>query len=231
MKQIGTIPRNAGSRLLTEQRSIWNNPTSLILTITFISLAIGFGSACQSSGKEWPGANQSLIQARQKIKHVVIILQENRSFDHYFGMFPGVDGIPTDENGVPTVCIPDPASGECIKPFHDTNDVNAGGAHDSKAAVADINGGAMDGFLRMQQSGHIGAGKCRNPNDPGCAGVKAGIDRKDAIGYHTDEEIIGNTPGNSCCRIIFSRRTNRGVCPRICICFPLGRPSVRKMIR
>ena len=29
-----------------------------------------------------------------KIKHVVIIMQENRSFDSYFGTFPGADGIP-----------------------------------------------------------------------------------------------------------------------------------------
>ena len=29
-----------------------------------------------------------------KIKHVVIIMQENRSFDQYFGTYPGADGIP-----------------------------------------------------------------------------------------------------------------------------------------
>ena len=37
-----------------------------------------------------------------KIKHVVIIMQENRSFDSYFGTYPGADGIP------PGVCVPDP---------------------------------------------------------------------------------------------------------------------------
>ena len=42
-----------------------------------------------------------------KIKHVVIIMQENRSFDSFFGTFPGADGIPM-RNGVPTVCVPDP---------------------------------------------------------------------------------------------------------------------------
>jgi len=29
-----------------------------------------------------------------KIEHVVILMQENRSFDSYFGTFRGVDGIP-----------------------------------------------------------------------------------------------------------------------------------------
>ena len=43
-------------------------------------------------------------------------MQENRSFDSYFGTFPGADGIPM-KNGVPTVCVPDPATGGCDRPF------------------------------------------------------------------------------------------------------------------
>src|SRR2546425_10746759 len=60
------------------------------------------------------------------IRHVVVIMQENRSFDHYFGTFPGADGIPM-RNGVPTVCIPDPEARRCQRPYHDRNDVNGGG--------------------------------------------------------------------------------------------------------
>jgi phospholipase C len=36
---------------------------------------------------------QSLI--RQRIHYVFVIYQENRSFDHYFGTFPGANGIYT----------------------------------------------------------------------------------------------------------------------------------------
>jgi phospholipase C len=35
----------------------------------------------------------------------VIIMQENRSFDSFFGTYPGADGIPA-ENGQFTVCVP-----------------------------------------------------------------------------------------------------------------------------
>jgi phospholipase C len=49
-----------------------------------------------------------------KIKHVIIIMQENRSFDSYFGTYPGVDGIPM-KNGVPTVCVPN-SKGPCQRP-------------------------------------------------------------------------------------------------------------------
>src|SRR3989442_527969 len=34
-----------------------------------------------------------------KIRHVVVIMQENRSFDSYFGTFPGADGIPMLNDG------------------------------------------------------------------------------------------------------------------------------------
>ncbi len=59
-------------------------------------------------------SSDTLAQAQQKIKHIVIIMQENRSFDEYFGTYPGADGIPM-QNGVPTVCSPDPKTGQCIK--------------------------------------------------------------------------------------------------------------------
>src|SRR5213593_4871946 len=58
------------------------------------------------------------------IKHIVVIMQENRSFDHYFGTYPGADGIPM-QNGEPTVCANDPQTRQCIKPYHDAEDVNS----------------------------------------------------------------------------------------------------------
>src|SRR5207302_5518904 len=66
--------------------------------------------------------------AIHKIRHVVVIMQENRSFDSYFGTYPGADGIPM-RNGVPTVCVPDPAHGGCQRPYHDPRDINGGGPH------------------------------------------------------------------------------------------------------
>src|SRR5438445_5736077 len=76
-----------------------------------------------------------------KIEHVVTIMQENRSFDQYFGTYPGATGIPAG------VCVPDPVNGGCQRPFHNARDNNQGGPHGNAAAVADIHGGAMDGFV------------------------------------------------------------------------------------
>ena len=88
----------------------------------------------------------------QKIKHIVVIRQENRSFDEYFGLYPGADGLPR-ANGQFTVCVPDPANGGCVKPYHDATDKNGGGPHGSASAIADIDSGKMDGFIAQAQRG------------------------------------------------------------------------------
>jgi phospholipase C len=113
-----------------------------------------------------------------KIKHVVVIMQENRSFDSYFGTYPGADGIPM-RNGVPAVCLPDPHSGRCVRPFHDRSDLNQGSAHNAAAARHDIAGGKMNGFVAEARRvpNHCG-GQTVNPF---CA---AGTRPPDVMGYH-----------------------------------------------
>ena len=96
-----------------------------------------------------------------KIKHVIIIMQENRAFDEYFGTYPGADGIPMN-NGVPTVCNPDPMTGQCVRPYHDPNDINYGGPHGQYDSEADINGGKMDGFI--EQAENAVNNSCHNAN-------------------------------------------------------------------
>jgi phospholipase C len=101
-----------------------------------------------------------------KIKHVIVIMQENRSFDHYFGMYPGADGIPVDGNGNPTVCVNDPKTGDCVYPWHDSTDVSNGGPHGVRSANKDVNGGAMDGFISEYETG---LRNCLNkPGSPDC---------------------------------------------------------------
>lgn len=87
------------------------------------------------------------------IKHVIIIFQENRTFDSYFGTYPGADGIPM-KNGVPTVCNLDPKTGECVKPYLDHNDVNCGGPHAAESSLGDVANGKMDGFVADALEGY-----------------------------------------------------------------------------
>src|SRR5260370_30850564 len=70
-----------------------------------------------------------------KIKHVIIVMQENRSFDSYFGTYPGADGIPM-RAAVPTVGVPNPVGG-CTRPYHASQHVNGGGPHAAPHALGD----------------------------------------------------------------------------------------------
>jgi phospholipase C len=128
-----------------------------------------------------PNAQSALLH--DKIKHIIVIMQENRSFDHYFGTYPGADGIPM-QNGVPTVCVNDPTTNQCVKPFHDVNDINAGGPHGGNPAATDIDGGKMDGFIAAYRDG-MKACKGRSVDTPGCAFGKA----PDVMGWHDAREI------------------------------------------
>jgi phospholipase C len=113
-----------------------------------------------------------------KIKHVVIIMQENRSFDSYFGTYPGADGIPM-RRGKPVACLPDPLRGRCVRPYHDRHDINYGGEHENQAFISDVDGGRMDGFIRSRET-------CTNILDPlDCEGNL----RPDMMGYHDSREI------------------------------------------
>jgi phospholipase C len=80
-----------------------------------------------------------------KIKHIVFIVKENRTFDNYFGTFPGVDGATTGTlstgDVIPLAQAPD------VTP-HDID-------HSFNAAVTAIDGGAMDKFDLINGGGDL----------------------------------------------------------------------------
>ena len=126
-------------------------------------------------------AAQSSASGIHKIKHVVVIMQENRSFDSYFGTFPGADGLARDANGF-VACLPDPSSSDCQRPYHDPSDANSGAGHTAGDARVDINGGKMDGFVQdARLTSRCGA----QDTNPLCAhGTQV-----DVMGYHDAREI------------------------------------------
>jgi len=144
---------------------------------TVLKVLAAAGAIAFSSSVPQAGAGAQAGQGIHKIKHVVIIMQENRSFDSYFGTYPGADGIPM-KGGVPVSCVSG-GKGACVKPFHDTNDLNRGGPHGHKNALQDVDGGKMDGFLIAAASGRR---NCAGSDDPRCGGG-------DVMGYHDEREL------------------------------------------
>ncbi|MBV8985712.1 MAG: phospholipase [Acidimicrobiia bacterium] len=135
----------------------------------------GSGSSMRSGGGNASGIH--------KIAHVVVIMQENRSFDSYFGTYPGADGLPRNPNGSFATCVPDAArTGPCDRPYHDPSPLNGGGPHGQADATADVNGGRMDGFVAQVDKARHG---CADPNNPACTNAPT----PDVMGYHDAREI------------------------------------------
>jgi phospholipase C len=83
------------------------------------------------------------VKSNIKIEHFIYIIQENHSFDSYFGTFPGANGIPAG-----TMLADTPGGPLTEKPFHLTadnipDDLN----HNWNAAHTAMDGGQMDGFM------------------------------------------------------------------------------------
>jgi phospholipase C len=153
------------------------------------AVAIGSRSAGRSVAAPdhtTPARQVDPQQGIHKIKHIIVVMQENRSFDSYFGTFPGAEGLPRSPSGRFTSCVPNAITHVCQRPYHDRNDRNAGGPHHAVSAIADINRGKMNGFVNTEITGGH-AVYCRaNPDAATCANDPAG---PDVMGYHTAREI------------------------------------------
>ncbi len=164
---------------------------SLVALALVVALA-GVAAAC--TGLDDPrakgeprGAGQGGKRPRgiEKLDHLIFIVQENRSFDHYFGTFPGADGFPRKDGKI-DVCIPDPVLGRCARPYHTRSLIQQAGPHDHPAALADVNGGRMNGFVVAAASGSRCAAR---REQPGCRAYLGPQGQPDVMSYVTDREI------------------------------------------
>ena len=142
-----------------------------------ISLGLLLGAAALIMVSRSVSAPPPAPPGLEKINHFVFIMQENRSFDEYFGTYPGVDGVSSG------VCLQGPAGTPCVQLYHDTNDVQKGGPHGWTNAIADVDDTKMDGFL--SQSYGANTTNCVPP-DPECS---PGSDPRDVMGWHDYNEI------------------------------------------
>ena len=138
-------------------RSAGRDPARLRrVTATVVSLAFILFAACTGSGSDEPSAVASPVEptptpvasptepskhldqirlARKKIKYVVFIAKENRTFDTLFGRFPGADGATTGRT----------CDGKTV-PLAQAHDDSPGASHSFVAGLIAIDGGKMDCF-------------------------------------------------------------------------------------
>ncbi len=84
------------------------------------------------------GSAAQIALARRKITHVVFLVKENRTFDTFFGRFPGADGATTGKT----------CDGKTV-PLKKAHDITAGPDHSFQGGIHAIDGGKMDCFSEL----------------------------------------------------------------------------------
>src|ERR1700742_3192471 len=84
------------------------------------------------------------------IDHVVVVMMENRSFDHFLGWVPGADGVQT--GGRQVDAVGDAHESWDLAPNYQ-NCQFADPDHSYEGGRRQVNGDAMDGFLLTQPVG------------------------------------------------------------------------------
>jgi phospholipase C len=111
----------------------------------------GAGDAGGDAGPVSPGS---------RIKHVVVIVKENHTFDNFFGTFPGANGSPVDSNGVPQCPTGAVSNGQLqMQPCLEAPDVVGHDlCHAHSCALADWDQGKLDGWSTDAGSDNGGVG-------------------------------------------------------------------------
>jgi phospholipase C len=101
-------------------------------------------------GESQPHAktNSATAPASSPISKIVVVLQENHTFDNYFGSYPGADGTSGQSIRLPAT----PGGAPSLRPFHSPSLTPADLNHNWNAAHADYDGGRMDGFVYSEGS-------------------------------------------------------------------------------
>jgi Phosphoesterase family len=104
-RPLGRVRRVACSGCV--HRRCGNGVVVLVVAVAAIGCSSSGPSKTSPSTSASTRPSSSVVPGIHKIKHVIVIMQENRSFDSYFGTYPGAAGIPMVQ-GKPTVCVPRP---------------------------------------------------------------------------------------------------------------------------
>ncbi|HEX5478716.1 MAG TPA: alkaline phosphatase family protein [Dehalococcoidia bacterium] len=118
----------------------------IIALLLSTAAVVTSGLSAQAAAPSPQAQPQQTQQARTPINHLVVLFQENHTFDNYFGTFPGADGIPA---GTCVPVEPNAPSQGCIKPFHiGDNDVRLSDLdHSASTFKRQLDGGKLDGFV------------------------------------------------------------------------------------
>ncbi len=122
-----------------------------------VVLAIFLGAS--QLGLANPPAASTSPQTTTPIKHLVVLMQENHTFDNYFGTYPGANGFPVDAK-MPV--DPTNPNSPVVLPWHIGNSTITDLSHNAPTFLAQYDSGKMDGFISalnsLNQNGPLSMG-------------------------------------------------------------------------
>lgn len=112
--------------------------------ITAIALTALLGFCQVAPVSAAPPAPTGTVKTKTPIQHLIFVMQENHTFDNYFGTYPGADGIPAN-----TKMPIDPANPQAgyVTPWHIGETTITDLSHNTKSFELQYDSGKMDGFV------------------------------------------------------------------------------------
>jgi phospholipase C len=105
----------------------------------------GGGGSATGGGMQDAGSTGGGSASTFPIKHVIVIVKENHTFDNYFGSFPGAEGISEIQTSTERFPVPH-------APDRTPRDL----CHEYSCALTDLDGGAMNGWENVRGSSSNG---------------------------------------------------------------------------
>jgi phospholipase C len=125
--------------------------------IIALLLAVLLGSSFFDLAHAAPG--QAASQTATPIKHLIVLMQENHTFDNYFGTYPGADGLPA---GTKMPVDPNNPGAGYVVPWHIGNTTITDLSHNAATFLAQSDNGRWDGFVSalndLNQNGRFAMG-------------------------------------------------------------------------
>ena len=66
------------------------------VAIVIVAIAVAAAACTGGTTSTATGVGDTAPPGADKLEHLIFIVQENRSFDHYFGTYPGANGHPDE---------------------------------------------------------------------------------------------------------------------------------------
>jgi phospholipase C len=125
----------------------------------FLALILSLSLVASQFGLAQAGPDAQAPQTQTPIKHLIVLMQENHTFDNYFGTYPGADGYPS---GTKMPVDPKNPDAGYVVPWHIGDSTITDLNHNAATYREQYNNGKMDGFVsalnRRNQDGRIAMG-------------------------------------------------------------------------